>query len=490
MDSGTPSGSGGPQGDHGASAGAREASRDDAKGPARSLVGLGDVLVRTVRHFWPDLNEWLDDLPDTRWKPMVIYDRRFLTWWGLGLFLFKLGRRRALDYDLRDLDTCVLENFNRLAETEQDTLPVDGTLDHFLGHVGSQPFARIRSEMVRRLIRMRALDEARLEGRFVIAVDGTGWMTFATRHCDRCLWQKHGDTSVYFHMVEEAKLLGPSGLAISVATEFIENPESGAKLDPSSPDFKQDCELMALERLAKTLHREFPQLEICLSSDSLYGCGRAIAIAQSYGWSFVFTFKEGRMPAVWAEFQKLILLSSDNVKTLTLPDGTKQEYRWVNGLSYEDSEHQHREFNGLQCIETVGEESTRYAWITEMELNAANVVAIATKGGRARSRIENEGFNIQKNSDLNLEHPYSQDLERQKAYYYLLQIAHLILQLVEKGSLLRRFAERTGKSPMGLFGSLRQLARRMLDAFRYTLIPSNSFHSTAGPKIQIRFSTG
>lgn len=489
MDSGAPACPGSPAGDHGAVDRPREAACGDAKGTPRTLVGLGEVFVRTIRHFWPNLNAWIDEIPDSRWKPMVVYDRRFLTWWGLGLFLFKLGRRRALDFELRELDSFVLENFNRLADTEQDRLPVDGTLDHFLGHVGFEPFADMRTKMVRRLLRMRALEAERLEGRFVVVVDGTGWMTFQTRHCDSCLWQKQGDTSVYFHMVEEAKLLGPAGLAISVATEFIENTE-GRGEPLSSPDFKQDCELMALERLAKTLHADFPQLAICLSSDSLYACGRAIAIARSYGWSFVFTFKEGRMPSVWEEFERLMALTPENTKTLTSSDGVKQEYRWVNGLSYEDDDHRRHEFNALQCIETDGDTRTRYAWITDFPLNSRNVVAVATKGGRARSRIENEGFNMQKNGGLNLEHPYSKDLDRQKAYYYLLQIAHVILQLVEKGNLLRRLAEDVRKSPLGLFGSLRQIARRLLEAFRYCAIPKSAFDPAGAQNIQIRFANG
>src|SRR5262245_27492770 len=63
------------------------------KGPTLSI---GPVLVRTVRHFFPDLDTWIDDLPDPRFQPQVIYDKHFLLWWGLSLFLCKLGSRRQL----------------------------------------------------------------------------------------------------------------------------------------------------------------------------------------------------------------------------------------------------------------------------------------------------------------------------------------------------------------------------------------------------------
>lgn len=44
-----------------------------------------------------------------------------------------------MDFDLRDPDTWVLTNVNRLAGTQQATLPVHDTLDHFLGHLGAAP---------------------------------------------------------------------------------------------------------------------------------------------------------------------------------------------------------------------------------------------------------------------------------------------------------------------------------------------------------------
>ena len=99
-------------------------SGPDPRHPAAPQGGkvleLGRAFVRTVRHFWPELNQWLDALPDTRFEPMITYDVRFLCWWGILLFCLKLSSRRQLDFQLRDLELHVLENVNRLAGTEQD----------------------------------------------------------------------------------------------------------------------------------------------------------------------------------------------------------------------------------------------------------------------------------------------------------------------------------------------------------------------------------
>ena len=63
----------------------------------------------------------------------------------------------------------------------------------------------------------------------------------------------------------------------------------------------------------------------------------------------------------------------------------------------------------------------------------------------------------------------------------------MIMQLVEKGSLLRRIAREYGKTVMGLYGSLRNIARRFLDCLRYRLIPAEAF--APDPRIQIRLDS-
>lgn len=451
---------------------------------------MAEAFLQTVRHFWPDFTEWLGTLPDTRFQPLVVYDRKFMAWWGIALFAFKLGSRRQLDFDLSVESTQVLPNLNRLASTEQETRPVHGTLDHFLGHLGPSPLAFLRTQMVRRLIRMKALYEYRLQGKFVIAIDGTGHLTFAKKHCDECLVQRHDTCTVYYHPVLEAKLVTVSGLALSVGTEFIENAaDAKAFAQLSLKEQKQDCELNALSRLAPQLKQAFPQTPFCLSGDNLYACGRAFELAKDFNWSFFFTFKEGGMPAVWKEFQSLLRLSPENILRVESFDGVEQIYRWIKGMTYEDSQKRTHTFNVLQCEETIHGKTTTFAWATDFTITQNNVIHLAQRGGRIRSKIENQGFNIQKNSDMNLEHAYSTNPERAKAYYYLLQIAHILLQLVESGSLLRRSARKHGKTPVQLFGSLKNIARRLLEAFRYCLLRDEAFSISTGARIRISLDT-
>ena len=76
-----------------------------------------------------------------------------------------------------------------------------------------------------------------------------------------------------------------------------------------------------------------------------------------------------------------------------------------------------------------------------------------------RWKIENEGFNVQKKGGYELEHAYTNNPNSAKIFYFLLQIAHLLAQLLHKAHLLKR------DFPNG-FGSAKNLAFRLLEAWR------------------------
>lgn len=425
-------------------------------------------------------------LPETRCEPRIVYEGPFLVWWGLLLFLCKLGRLRQLDSELRDAQTEVLANVNALAETQQTTLPVSGTLCHYLGHLGPAPLATLRTRMIRALIRGKILDAYRLQGAFVLAVDGTGHVSFSRRHCAHCLTQTHGERTYYYHQVLEAKLITWSGLALSVASEFIDNRHLSPATAASAEARKQDCELKAFARLAVDLKKQYPQTPLCLAGDALNACGPVLQTCAENHWHFVLTFKEGRLPAVWQEFQTLLAACPQQVHVIQPQEGLTVEYRWVNDLSYQDEHQRRHTFHAVQCQIHQGPSHQFFAWITDWRLTPQNVERITQQGGRQRWTIENAGFNTQKNGGYELEHVYGHDENLLQSFYLLLQIAHLIWQLVEQGSLLRRVAQQAGQSLLGWYGSIRNLARRLLECLRFYRIPAEAFAAT---RLQIRWDS-
>jgi hypothetical protein len=401
-----------------------------------------------------------------------MYGRAFLVIEGLMLFLLKLGSRRQVRFELDSPEA--LENLNRLSGCRQETVAHGDTLDHFLGHVPPPATQHLRRLMVQRLIRMKALDGARLFGHFLVVLDGTGQLYFRQRHCEHCLTKIVDGKTQYYHHVLEAKLVTPEGLAFSIGSEFIENS------DPKAT--KQDCELKAFARLAPRLKKDFPQLLLCLCMDGLYANGTALSICGQNRWKYFITFKEGSMPAVWKEYQTLLGLCPQNRRSYTTDEDVAQSFAWVDDLEYVDDQGRHQRFHAFQCHEQDGQVKKFFAWLTNFTIRPENVVALGNRGARCRWKIENEGFNIQKNGGFNLEHAYSTGERQIKNFYVLLQIAHMILQLMEHGSLLGGDCKR-------MFGSIRNLARRLAESIRNRLIPYEATDPSVAGCIQIRLDT-
>ena len=132
-------------------------------------------------------------------------------------------------------------------------------------------------------------------------------------------------------------------------------PKSPAPIPSALVDYqavKQDCELKAFLRLAPQLKKAFPQTPFCLAADSLLACGAVLTLCEQYDWSYVLTFKPGRTPALWADFEGLLKLSPENRLVQTLPDQTRQIFRWANDLDYTDSEGRVHTLQALLCEET------------------------------------------------------------------------------------------------------------------------------------------
>jgi hypothetical protein len=251
--------------------------------------------------------------------------------------------------------------------------------------------------------------------------------------------------------VLDAKLVTQSGMALTLATEMLTN-EGNENFD------KQDCELKAFPRLIAKLRQLFPRTAFCLLLDSLYANQNTIRLIQAHQWKYIITFKEGSMPERFNETLSLASMQKDN-RLQVNEDNIAQSFQWVEQLPI-------AEFtpNVLFCREQEqGKEATNFVWLTNFELSPRNVQNIAKKGGRLRWKIENEGFNVQKNDGYEMEHPYSEDKNGFRIFYILLLIAHYITQLILHGSLIQTLAQS--------FGSAKNFARRLAESLRNHLVP-------------------
>jgi len=405
-----------------------------------------DVFFKTINHFFPKLSKWLNAINDPRQVKKIKYRPSHLLWLGVFLFLTRLGSKRQIKF--RFVSDEFKKNLSLLTYGDDQTIAHHDTLENLLKKLNPDEVSLIRHKMINRLLRMKCLSPYRLmDIYYMVAVDGTGHLVFKDRHCPHCLTkEKDGKVIYYYHNVLEAKIVTDSGLALSCETEFIEN---------NSTDTKQDCELKAFYRMIKRLKKKFPQLKMCLLLDSLYAADPVIKLIEGYGWKYIITFKEGSMPDTYAEFESLKNLCSKNA-ALIKDENVIQHFRWVNNINYRSSPFdvmELKEFNSSS-----DGKYTKFVWLTNISIDKDNFNKIV-KGGRLRWKIENEGFNIQKNRGYNLEHPYSQNERSMKNFYLLLQIAHILSQLIEKGSLLKDKIEK-------VFGSITNVFHQLLEDLR------------------------
>jgi len=364
------------------------------------------------------------------------------------MFLTKVESRRQVTWRFKS--DRFLKHLNYLGQAECENVPHGDTLKYSMSRVQPEALSGLREKMVKRILRMRCLEQYRLLGRYwLVAIDGTGQYWFKEKHCEKCLVKEiRPGVKIYYHHVLEAKLIFYNGLSLSLETEFIEK----------QPDKKkQDCEYNAFFRLAKRLKKTYPQLKICLSMDSLYANRPVMDLCKQNRWSYVITFKKGSMPDVYDWYGRIKKLHPENKSKLRFKEGIIQHYAWVSPLEHYSED---RIFHVLECDEDKRNgKKTKYVWLTDIPITQKNHQQIANYGGRLRWKIENQGFNMQKNGGYRLEHLYSTNERAMKNFYLLLQIAHFINQLIEKGSLLK-------KSFANGLGSIRNIAHQLLEDLR------------------------
>jgi hypothetical protein len=202
------------------------------------------------------------------------------------------------------------------------------------------------------------------------------------------------------------------------------------------------------------------------------------------------TFKEGNLTSVWEEVSELSMLQHQNShqEHIIRPEqGTEERhYRWVTGLTY-----QGYSLHWLECREKItqthkkGESETIdriFTHITDLSLNVNNIIS-TSRTGRLRWKIENEGFNSLKNGGYALEHKYSRvSYQATKNYYQLMQIAHLINQLMIISTRFQKTYLSTKNHP-----TIKGLWQDLIAAMKWAELDSDHLQAITVQKIQFRY---
>jgi hypothetical protein len=394
-------------------------------------------------------------LPEQRKPQGREYSLEEIMLGGLILFLLKAGSRNQMNNYRRSGH--FKEQYQRLFSLK---LPHQDSVFDVLETLLSEELDKVKMVSMSRLFEQKFLREDRLLNRYyLVAVDATGVVSFDERHCEHCLTKKSKSGKVtYFHYVLEAKLVTPTGLAISLASEWIENPEGEFN--------KQDCERKAFKRLAEKLKKQYPRLPVCILADGLYPYEDAFQICENNDWKFIFVLQDNSLKTVQEELT-LTRRRNPAATHYWVEQGWRitNEYRFQTDIEY----HKKYTLNWVQCIENRNKddkkETSHFEYVTNIKPDRDNVREIADNG-RLRWKIENEGFNTQKCGGYELEHKFAEkSYNAMKNYYTLLQIAHAIIQMVEKGKVVTAILKMRPKE------TLRNLWKNLIGYMIFSLPP-------------------
>lgn len=424
---------------------------------------LGNELIKVINHFFPDLLSQLKSIPDPRHKSYITYESHLLLVVRIlsSIFYISSMRKTSEEFNREQM----IQNILFLCgEEELEELPYWETINNYLKKLDSDYLQELVISMVHRLLRMRKFEDARIRNRYwQIIIDGTQLESSREELSGKCLYRIHNKgkeneyTEYYYYVLEAKIVLGPN-IVVSILTEFVEN---------ETEEFdKQDCELKAAYRLIERLKNEFPMLPICISADSLYAGAPFFNACKEKGFHYLIRFKEGSIPTVLNEYKSLRQIENNYEKEEFLKD----RYCWYDHVGSIDHE-EHK-----VTILEYGESDLEYSmyFLTDLPVNRKNQKQTVLYG-RRRWLIENQGFNKQKKQGYNLEHMYSKDYCGMRNHYYLIQISHMISQLMENVKVIWEKVKL----------SIEQKHKRLLEAFKNE--PLNETLGVINNKIQIRF---
>lgn len=375
------------------------------------------------KRYCPNLFQDFSKTKDPRHPGYTYYSNKEI----LGSMFYKgiggIVSMQSMTYEF-NRESVVKNIYQFIGEQEKEYLPHAVTMNEYLERLEPEELQKVQQKQVYGLIRSKAFYEARFRKKWLVIVDGTQTYSGSRKLHDGCLERHYNkgtekETVNYHCDVLEAKIVLGENLIVSIGSEFIENNGEDAERQKtmSEEEKKQDCETKAFKRLAEKLKNAFPRLPIILLADSLYASEPVMDICRGNDWDFIIRYKTGSIPSITEEYEKI-------------PEKEVSGHaEFVNDIDYNG-----KPVNMLRFWEEkiVKGESVRkeFQWLTGIRLTKKNAEKVA-EAGRKRWKIENEGFNRQKNWQGDITHACSHNAKAMKNHYLITQIADMVKQLYE-----------------------------------------------------------
>ena len=368
-------------------------------------------LVIIIKQYFPELIDKFEGLTDIRNQSYVKYQMKVIFIVRLMALMCEIKSMHGLTREFNTEET--IKNIAQICGLELEEIPHCDTINDVFENIKPEEIEEIIKYIINKMIRNKMLDKYKIRGKYYhVVVDGTGLATSRKRYNENCLVKNKTDKNgneyqEYSTYVLEAKLV-VGEMVFSIGSEFVEN--------VNEKETKQDCEIKAFKRLAAKIKREYPKLKILISGDALYASKPVLNICKGNGWKYIIRFKEGAIPSLYNEFETVVAKANES---------TIKDYEYVTKLDYQEEK-----VNVIKY--TNNKKGTEFVYITDLSITNKNIETTINVG-RKRWKIENEGFNIQKNGTFDIGHLYSKNQIAIKVHYLMIQIAHILRQLLENG---------------------------------------------------------
>ncbi len=379
---------------------------------------LLNELRKIIKKYFPDLMSLFSKLTDKRHKSYVTYKMRTIIMTKLFALLCGITTMTGINDEFHTEEA--IENLSKICNQELKEIPDWQTIQDVIEQLDYNEIDDIRKYMFKALLRSKMFDRFRYNGCIQLIVDATGLTALDYNLNGNCLTRTRDGKTKYYKYVLEAKVVF-GNMLISIDSEWIENNNFNNEKD------KQDCETKAFKRMAPRIKKNYPKLKFIITGDALYATTPMINLCQDNNWHYIFNLKKDRLKNIYEEFE-------DNINYEN--EVSKENYFLSSNILFKDNK-----INALRYIEVKEDKTTVFNYITDLSVDTYNIEEIV-KMGRRRWKIENEGFNEQKNGTYKISHLCSRFENALKIHYLFIQIAHTIRQLLELGSLVVKSIKR------------------------------------------------
>ena len=401
-----------------------------------------EVFAKTMFHYIPKILKYIDEIKEPR--KSCEYSMRYLIVSEMLMFLSEGKSQRFTETAYKD--SKYLENVSKIIKEKIEKIPDAEIYTDVFSRIENTEIEKFHNKINYRMLRNKVYEEEKVLGKYNVLIDGSRFQKAHYEVSPEWLSQTRDGKTTWYLAILEMKLVAKN-MAISLMHEMIRNEDKKREEEKeedvkkkSEERIKQDCELNASKRLLERFRKEYPRLPVRIIGDSLYPSKELIEICDRLKLEYIFVLQDKKIPTITREFLELVSMPKGNREIM---ETNKKMIltMWVNEIDYNE-----KKVNIIRQItrdKKTGQDSV-WMWMTNREITAKNVYKIIYCA-KSRDYIENQGFKEQKvTSGIDLEHVYSKNVKAIKVIYTIIQITHLILQIMEHSDISGNFNKKYG----------------------------------------------